>query len=68
MTPGAWRRGRCLGSRADDQVVVADRVVAGGEFQQPVEHQAAAAGAAAVETERELVEVPGQVRLIDPNG
>jgi len=48
--------------------VVADRVVAGGEFQQPVEHQAAAAGAAAVETERELVEVPGQVRLIDPNG
>src|SRR3974390_3894895 len=30
MTSGAWRRGRCLGSLADDQVVVADGVVAAG--------------------------------------
>ena len=65
MTPGAWRRGRCLGSLADDQVAVADRVVAGGELQQPVEHQAAAGRSAAVEAERELIEVARQVRLVD---
>ncbi len=40
-------------------------VVAGGEFEHAVEQQPAAAGTAAVEAERELVEVAGQVRLVD---
>ena len=42
---------------AGDQVAVARRVVAGGELEHAVEQQPAAAGPAAVEAERELVEV-----------
>src|SRR3974390_1477389 len=65
MTSGAWRRGRCLGSLADDQVVVADGVVAGGELEQPGEDRASAAGTAAVEAERELVQVALQMRFVN---
>jgi len=39
--------------------------VAHGQFEQAIEDQAAAARAAAVEAEDELVEVAGQVGLVD---
>ena len=48
-----------------DQLAKAHRVVGDGQLEHAEEDQAAAARAAAVEAERELVEVGGQVRLID---
>ena len=45
--------------------MVADRVVPHGQREHPVEHQAAAARAATVEAEHELVHVAGQVVLLD---
>ena len=54
-----------LGLRVRDEVAVAHRGVADGEFENPVEDQAPAAGGAAVEAEYELVEVALQVCLVD---
>ena len=63
--PPGWRRGRA-GSHGlacvrwagvGDQAAVGDRLGEDRLFEQPVEEQAAAAGAAAVEAEGELVEV-----------
>jgi hypothetical protein len=51
--------------RLGDQVAVAHRVVVDGELEDPVEQQAATARAAAVEAEHELVEVVGQVGVVD---
>ena len=45
-------------------MAVSDRLVAHGELENPVEDQTAAAGAATVEAEHELVEVAGQVGWI----
>jgi hypothetical protein len=50
---------------SDDEVAVADRLVADSELQVAVEHQASAAGGAPVEAEHELIEVGPQVRLLD---
>jgi len=44
-----------------DELAVADRVMADGQLQHPQEHQAAAARAAPVEPETELVQIAGQV-------
>ncbi len=41
-----------------DEVLVAHRGVGEGELENPVEHHSASAGAAAVETEHELVRLP----------
>jgi hypothetical protein len=61
-----WRRGRhCPWPFAGDEVLVAHGLVGDGEFEHPVEHQPAAAGAAAVEAEHELVEVADQVGDLD---
>jgi len=56
-----WLAARLLG---DADVVVADRLVSGGEFHHAVEHHAEAARVAAVEPEDELVQVGLQVRRI----
>ena len=59
-----WR-GRCPQPQlAGHQVAVAHRVMGGRELEQPVEHQAAAGRAAAVEAEHELIQVAGQVRRV----
>jgi hypothetical protein len=60
-----WLAGRRAGSGVGDEVAVADGVVGGGELEHAVENEAAAARAAAVEAEHELVEVAGQVRRVD---
>ena len=52
--------GRLFWLRVGDQVPVAHGVVVDCELEDPVEQQAAAAGAAAVEAEHELVEVVGR--------
>ena len=57
---GAW-----IGPGVDDEVSVADWVVAGCELEHPVEDEPAAAGSTAVEAEHELVEIAGQVRVVD---
>ncbi len=62
MSAGLWWRSWCFRwSLGGDEVLVADRWVADGELEDPVEQQAAAAGAAPVEAEHELVHVAGQV-------
>jgi hypothetical protein len=48
-----------------DQVAVAHRVVIDGELKYPMEEQPAATGVASIEAEHELVEVVGQVRVVD---
>ena len=47
-----------------DEILVAHGVVGDGEFEHPIEHHPAAAGAAAVEAEHELIQVAGQVRVV----
>jgi hypothetical protein len=66
-TTAAARRPMRSGARpgVGDQVAVAHRVVGGGELEHAVEDEPAAARAAAVEVEHELVEVAGQVRRVD---
>lgn len=60
------RRGRyCPGPAAGDDVSVAHRVVADCEFEYSVEHHPATPGVASVEAEHELVQVAGQMRVID---
>ncbi len=62
MSAGLWWRSWCFRwPLGGDEVLVADRWVADGELEDPVEQQAAAAGAAPVEAEHELVHVAGQV-------
>ena len=62
MAAGLGRRRRhCFGLGVHHEVSVADGPVADGELEDPVEHQAAAAGSATVEAEHELVEVAGQM-------
>jgi hypothetical protein len=62
MTPAP--RDRCRARfLAGEQVLEADRVVPGGQLQDPVEDHAAAGRAAPVEPEHELIQVGGQVRL-----
>ncbi len=64
--PSAGRCGRrVFRLRVGDQVAVAHRSVAVGEFEHPVEDHASAAGSAWVEAEDELVDVTLQVRLVD---
>src|SRR5215469_17527472 len=65
--PARRRRGRrdLPWPLARDDVAVAHRIVAGGEFEHPVEHQAAAGRPAPVEAEHELVQVALQVRFLD---
>ena len=65
--PTGSRRRRWLhfGCGVNDEVSVAHRVVRDGELEHPVEHHPAAAGAAAVEAEHELIQVAGQVRGVD---
>src|SRR5262249_45128973 len=66
MPAGCWRDRRGLPRPlAGHDVAVAHRVMAGGEFENPEEDQAAAARAAAVEAECELVQVALQMVLID---
>src|SRR6266568_1229585 len=48
-----------------DDVVVAPRAVADGQFEHPVEDEPAALRAAAVDAEHELVQVALQMRLVD---
>ncbi len=51
-----------------DEVLVAHRGVGEGELENPVEHHSASAGAAAVETEHELVRLPlTPVKWIPPS-
>src|SRR5260221_11966383 len=58
MSARRWRGRRDLSwPLAGDDVVVAHRVVAGGELEHPVENEPAASRAAAVEAEHELVQV-----------
>ena len=59
------RRWFHFGCGVNDEVSVAHRVVRDGELEHPVEHHPAAAGAAAVEAEHELIQVAGQVRGVD---
>ncbi len=47
-----------------DEILVAHGVVGDGEFEHPIGHHPAAAGAAAVEAEHELIQVAGQVRVV----
>ena len=65
--PTGSRRRRWLhfGCGVNDEVSVAHRVVRDGELEHPVEHHPAAAGAAAVEAEHELIQVAGQVGGVD---
>jgi hypothetical protein len=66
MAADSWGlAGRLFWLRLGDQVAVAHGVVIDGELEDPVEQQAATAGTAAVETEHELVEVVGQVGVVD---
>jgi len=66
MAAGAGGLAVCLfWLRVGDQVAVAHGVVVDGELEDPVEQQAAAGRAAAVEAEHELVEVVGQVGVVD---
>ena len=66
MAADSWGlAGRLFWLRLGDQVAVAHGVVIDGELEDPVEQQAATAGTAAVETEHELVEVAGQVGVVD---
>ena len=60
--PGDRCRARFL---AGKQVLEADRIMASGQLHHPVEHHAAAGRTAPVEPEDELIQVGGQVRLID---
>src|ERR1035437_1236328 len=65
MSARRWRGRRDLASPlTGDDVAVADRVVADGELEHPVEDEPAASRAA-VEAEHELVQVALQVRLVD---
>ena len=52
------------GLAVDDKVVVADGLLADGEFEESVEVQASAAAPTAVEPEDELVEVAGQASVV----
>src|ERR1039458_2647479 len=66
MSARRWRgRGDLSWALTGDDVAVADRVVADGELEHPVEDEPAALRAAAVEAEHELVQVALQVRLVD---
>src|SRR5665811_802850 len=66
MAADSWGlAGRLFWLRLGDQVAVAHGVVVDGELEDPVEQQAATAGTAAVETEHELVEIVGQVGVVD---
>ena len=66
MAGGPWGvTGPLFWLRLGDQVAVAHGVVVDGELEDPVEQQAATARAAAVEAEHELVEVVGQVGVVD---
>ena len=49
---------------ADDEVLVAHRVVGDGEFEHPKEDHPPATGTPTIEAEHELVEVAGQVRVV----
>ena len=65
--PARHRRGRrdLPWPLAGDDVAVAHRIVACGEFQQPVEDKPAVPRAPPVEAEHELVQVTLQMRLLD---
>jgi len=57
MAAGAWGLvGRLFWSRVGDQLAVAHGVVVDGKLEDPVEQQAAASRAAAVEAEHTLVD------------
>ena len=58
-----WATSRLL-LRVQDEVVVSHRVVGYGEFERAQEEQASASRGAAVEAERKLVEVSGQVGIV----
>ena len=66
MTPAGTPGGRVgLGLRVDDEVAVADGIVADGECEHAVKDEASVAGGAPVEAKHELVEVALQVGLVD---
>jgi hypothetical protein len=66
MAAGTWGlAGPPFWLRLGDQVAVAHGVVVDGELEYTVEQRAATARAAAVEAEHELVEVVGQVGVVD---
>ncbi len=66
MPTRLWRFGRFAPwPTRDDEILVAHWVVGDGEFEHPIEHHPAAAGAAAVEAEHKLIQVAGQVRGVD---
>ncbi len=60
-----WRGRHRPGPTSGDDVSVAHRVVPHCEFEHPEEHHSAASGVASVEAEYELVQVAGQMRVID---
>lgn len=62
--PGRRAAGLARAGVGND-LAVADRLVGDGQLEDSVEDQAAAARAATVEAEHKLVEIGGQVRLID---
>src|SRR5215470_13468651 len=64
-SPGGRGRWLRLALGVSDQVPVAHRIVADGEFEHAVQDQAPAAGPAPVEAEAELVQVALQVLVLD---
>ena len=67
MSPcSGWNRRHLPWSRIGDEVTVANRDMADGEFDHPVEDEPAAAGLSPVETEGEFVEVALQMCVIVP--
>ena len=60
-----WCGWHSAGALAGDEILIALRRVTDRQFEHAIEHHAAAAGAAAVEAEHELVEIADQVGVVD---